>query len=125
MRGFTLGQYYPGDSILHRLDPRAKIILGILSIVCTFLCKTDFSFLLLLAITVFLMILSRIPLKIFLRSMRPILFILLFTSAVNIFMTRGDRLLFEYGIIHIYAEGLWNACFHRSKRSKFPSMTLR
>lgn len=111
MKGFTLGQYYPGNSILHRLDPRAKIILGILAIVCTFLCKTLFSFLLLFALTVFLAILSRIPIKILLRSLRPVFFILVFTSLVNILMTKGDHLLLEFWIFHIYEEGLWNALF--------------
>ena len=108
---FTLGQYYPGSSPIHRLDPRAKIILGILAIVCSFLCKTLFSFCMLEVLVIALVILSRIPVKLLLRSLRPVLLILTFTSLVNIFMTRGENLLFAYGIIKVYEEGLWNALF--------------
>ena len=111
MKGMTLGQYYPGNSLIHRLDPRAKIILGILAIVCTFLCKTLFSFCLLFVLTLVLILLSRIPLRLILRSLRPILFILLFTSVINVFMTKGEHLLVEYWVFHIYEEGLWNALF--------------
>ena len=111
MKGMTLGQYYPGTSPIHRLDPRAKIILGILAIVCSFLCKTLFSFCMLEVLVLVLVIFSGIPVKLLLRALRPVLFILLFTSLVNIFMTRGETLLFEYGIFHVYEEGLWNALF--------------
>ena len=112
MKGVSFGQYYPSNSILHRLDPRAKIIMTVLYIVCTFLCKSALSFLALLISALVLVLLSKIPLKTILRSIRPLLFIIAFTSLINIFFTRGEQRLTPEGwVISIYAEGLWNALF--------------
>ncbi|MGM9684061.1 MAG: energy-coupling factor transporter transmembrane component T family protein [Eubacteriales bacterium] len=109
MKNITLGQYYPSDSVLHRLDPRAKVILSILYIVCTFLCKNILSFALLLLSAVLLVIIGKVPLGIVIRGIRPILFILAFTSIFNVFWTRGEILLVDWHFIHIYAEGIYNA----------------
>ncbi|MBQ7153708.1 MAG: energy-coupling factor transporter transmembrane protein EcfT [Clostridia bacterium] len=111
MKGFTLGQFYPSDSIVHSLDPRAKMILTILYVVCTFLCKNILAYALLLAMTLALVLLSKVPLRIILRGLRPILFVLIFTLVVNVFWTRGEVLLWEWKFIHIYYEGVMNAVF--------------
>ncbi len=111
MKSIALGQYYPSNSVLHRIDPRIKIILAILYIVCSFLCKNAVSFAALAVVSVLLIILGRIPLKIVFRGLRPILFVLAFTSLINIFMTSGDNLLFEWKFIHIYVEGIYAAIF--------------
>ncbi len=112
MKNVAFGQYYPADSPLHRMDPRAKVILAILYIVCTFLCKNAISFFGLVLSALFLVVLSHLPLRLILRSMRPILFIIVFTSVINVFMTKGENLLTpEHWWIKIYAEGLWNALF--------------
>ena len=106
LKDITVGQYFPGDSIFHRADPRAKILLGIVYIVAVFLADSIPSYLFLLVGTAALIIVSRIPVKTVLRGMRALIFIIIFTSLINIFWTRGDHLLFEWGIIHIYREGL-------------------
>ncbi len=112
MKGVSFGQYYPADSILHRIDPRAKVLMAILYIVCTFLCKNAVSFAVLVASALLLILLSRIPLRIILRSLRAILLIIVFTSLINVFMTKGEHLLTpEDWAVKIYAEGLWNALF--------------
>ncbi len=112
MKGFSFGQYYPADSILHRMDPRAKVILGVLYIVCTFLCKNALGFGALLASAILLILVSRIPLKLVLRSIKPLFFIIAFTSVINIFMTKGEHLLTPASWkLQIYEEGLWNALF--------------
>ena len=112
MRGVSFGQYYPSDSLLHRMDPRAKVILTLLYIVCTFICRNALAFAVLLASAFVLISISRIPLRIILRSIRPLLFIIAFTSLFNVFFTRGEmRLTPESWVIAIYAEGLWNALF--------------
>ena len=111
MKSITLGQFYPSNSPMHRLDPRMKVILAILYIVCTFICKNVLSFALLFASALLLVLLSRIPLKIVIRSIRPILFILLFTALINIFFTKGEMILVEWKFIHIYVEGLYQAGF--------------
>ena len=111
MKSIALGQYYPSGSPLHRLDARIKIILTILYIVCSFLCKNVISFALLALSAVLLILISRIPLKIVFGGLRPVLIILIITSMFNIFWTSGEMLLFEWKFIHIYVEGLFAAAF--------------
>ena len=111
MKSVTFGQYYPADSFLHRMDPRFKVLMTVFYIVCTFLCRSLVSFLVLTASILFLILISRIPVRIILRSLRPLLFIIGFTFVINIFWSRGEQLLFEIGVLHIYAEGVWNAVF--------------
>ena len=106
MKSVALGQYYPAESVLHRLDPRIKIILTILYIVCSFLCKNILSFALLLLSAILLILIGKIPLKVVLRGLRPVLIILIFTAILNIFWTNGEHLLFSWKFIEIYAEGL-------------------
>ncbi len=111
MKNISLGQYYPGNSIIHRSDPRMKLILAFVYIIYSFLARNIISFGLLLASAILLIALSRIPASLILRSIRPILFILAFTVVINIFWTKGDTLLFEWKFIHIYLEGVMNALF--------------
>ena len=111
MKSIALGQYYPSNSVLHKLDPRIMIILAILYIVCSFLCKNVLSFALLALTSVLLILIGRIPLKIVFKGLKPIIFVLIFTSLINVFMTSGDDILFEWKFIHIYVEGIYAAVF--------------
>lgn len=111
MKNIAFGQYYPADSVIHRLDPRAKVILAILYIVCSFLCKNILSFAALAVSAIVVVLVSRIPIGTVLRSVRPVLFIMLFTAVLNIFWTTGESPLFAWGILKVYPEGLYNALF--------------
>ena len=111
MNNITLGQYYPAKSLIHSLDARVKVVLAVLYIVCSFLCKNLISYAVLLLSAIILILVSRIPLNMILRSLRPILFILLFTVTINMFWTEGERLLVDWWIINIYYEGVLNAVF--------------
>lgn len=112
MKGISFGQYYPGESLLHRLDPRIKIVMAVLYTVCTFLCKSAVSFLALIVSIFLMMLISRIPIKVILRSIRPLMVIIAFTFFINIFWTQGEGApLVEWGFLRIYKEGLWNATF--------------
>lgn len=111
MKSIAFGQYYPADSSLHRLDPRIKIILTVLYIVCSFLCKNIFSFILLVLSAIVLVLLGKIPLKTVLGSLKAVLVILAFTSIINIFWTTGQTPLFEWKFIRIYPEGIYSAVF--------------
>lgn len=111
MKNISLGQYYPARSPVHALDARIKVILAILYIVCTFLCKNVWSFVALAASALLLILISRVPLRIVLRSIRPLIFIMLFTAIINLFLTTGDTLLWEWGWLHIYKEGIYSAAF--------------
>lgn len=115
MKGFAFGQYYPADSVLHRMDPRAKVICAVAYIVAAFLCKNTFAFLLLILSAFFLILISRIPLKIVLRSVRALIFIMAFTAVLNIFWitdtSEGASPLVEFYFITIYAKGIYHAFF--------------
>lgn len=109
MRDITLGQYFPGNSLLHRLDPRAKIILAVIYIVAIFTATSVSAFALIIAVSLCLMGVSGIPYKVFAKGLRPLLYIILFTTVINIFLTSGDNLVFEWWIFRIYREGIINA----------------
>lgn len=111
MKGIAFGQYYPAESVLHRLDPRIKIILTILYIVCSFLCKNVLSYALLLLSAITLIIIGRVPFKLIFKGLKAVLFVLMFTAVLNIFWTKGEHLLFGWEFINIYAEGLYAALF--------------
>lgn len=111
MKSIALGQYYPANSVIHKLDPRIKIILAVLYIVVSFLCKNIISFAALAASAIIIILLGRIPLKIVLRGLRPIIIILAFTSFINIFWTKGEIPLVEWKFINIYLEGIFAALF--------------
>ena len=108
----TLGQFFPGFSLLHKLDPRTKLISAILFIVSIFLAKTPLAFFALAVFTVALIFISRISFSVILRGIRPVVYILIFTSLLNIFMTKGESApLVDFWIIEIYREGIIRAVF--------------
>ncbi|MBE6707846.1 MAG: energy-coupling factor transporter transmembrane protein EcfT [Ruminococcaceae bacterium] len=107
--GASFGQYFEGNSFIHRLDPRIKLTASIIYIVVIFLAKSLFSFALILAVTLGLMLSTGIPFGRFIRGLRPILFIMAFTAIINIFWYTGDTLLVDFYFIEIYLEGIINA----------------
>ena len=115
MKGFAFGQYYPANSVLHRLDPRTKVIAAVTYIVAAFLCKNTFAFVLLLLSCFALIFISRIPMKVVLRSVRALIFIMTFTALLNIFWvtdtSEGAVPLVEFWIFTIYPKGIYHAVF--------------
>ena len=108
----TLGQFFPGFSPLHKLDPRTKIVLAVLFIVAVFLVNNPAGFLLMILLTVFMVAVSRISFKIVLRGIRPIIFILIFTSLINLFMTVGEgEPIWKFYFLKLYKEGIIRAVF--------------
>nr|MBE6545571.1 energy-coupling factor transporter transmembrane protein EcfT [Oscillospiraceae bacterium] len=106
----TLGQFFPGFSPIHKLDPRTKIILATLFIVAIFVANNAVGFALMAMFTLVLIALSRISFKVILKSIKPIVFILLFTAIINVFITKGDGApLLSFWIIEIYEEGIARA----------------
>jgi energy-coupling factor transport system permease protein len=103
----TLGQYYPGDSFLHRMDPRAKILCTMIFIIAIFLANNPFSYLLVAAFTLGAISVSGVPYKLVWRAVKPLWFILLFTLAIHVFTTPGTE-LFSWKFIHISEEGIRN-----------------
>ena len=108
----TLGQFFPGYSPLHKLDPRTKILLATVYIVTVFLAASPASFLLMTVFVGILIGVSRISFGVIFRGIKPILFILLFTALINLFMTGGEgEPLLEFWVIKIYTEGIARALF--------------
>lgn len=108
----TLGQYFPGKSPIHTLDPRTKLILTVFYITGVFVSNNPLSFVILTAVTLTLIFMSGISFKTLWKSIKPILIILLFTATINIFMTvgEGDPLV-DLGFAKIYTEGIVKAFF--------------
>ena len=106
----TFGQYVEGDSLIHRLDPRVKIVLSFLYIVMIFLAESVSAFALLFVASAVFMLMTGIPLKLFIRAMRPLIFIIVFTAVINLFFMTGEHVVFEYRFIRVYREGIINAC---------------
>ena len=111
LRDITLGQYFPGNSLLHRLDPRMKIFLIVFYIVTIFTANTPISFALVLASAFVLLFLSKIPPKLVLGGLKAVFVIMAFTAVINIFWTTGEELWLEWGPIKIYREGVEYAIF--------------
>ena len=111
LKNITLGQFFPGNSLIHKMDPRAKIIIGFLFVVLIFFVKSFYGYLA-IGIFVFLSILTtKVPIKYILRGLKPIFFIVLLTFVLNALMTRGETVIFEWKFISITKEGLKNASF--------------
>ena len=110
LKDVTLGQFFPGNSVLHRLDPRIKLILTVLYIVAIFLAKNVYCYLALIVSAVVMVLLSRLSLGVVLKGIKPILIILLFTMLINLFFTKGEgEALWSFWRIAIYREGVIRA----------------
>jgi energy-coupling factor transport system permease protein len=110
LRDITLGQYYPGNSVVHRLDPRVKIIATMAFIVALFVVESfpGFAFAFLVLATV--IGISRVPVRYILRGLKPIFLIIILTFMLNMFMIDGE-VLWKLGFLHITKEGLYTALF--------------
>ena len=93
LKDITLGQYFPGNSFVHRLDPRTKIIAVVLYIVALFLCKSFVSYGVMFALLAVSIKVSKVPLKSILGGLKPILFLACFTAILNLFTTPGETVL--------------------------------
>ena len=89
IKDITIGQYFPGDTPIHKLDPRMKILLMIFYVVILFLVKSFVGFILITALLYAVVLISKIPLKILIKSIKPLLFIILFTAVFNLFYGTG------------------------------------
>ena len=105
LKDITLGQYFPGDTVVHRLDPRTKLLMVIVYIVALFLAKWVISYAVMLAFLVTAVALSRIRPRALFKGLKPLLFIIIFTAIINVFYTKGDVLV-QFWIFKIYAEGV-------------------
>ena len=110
MRDITLGQYFPSDSIIHRLDPRLKIVSLIAYIVLVFCSFNFYALGLSAAVVLSIVIMTRVPLKMYLKSLKVIIIIVIITSVLNLFYGTGEPIA-QWGIIKITWNGINNAIF--------------
>lgn len=111
LKDITLGQFFPGNSPVHKMDPRMKIIITVIYIVAVFFAKNIYSFALLVLFSLFITVASGIKASVILKGFKPIMFIVAFTAVINIFWTKGNIPLFEIWVIKVYHEGLITASF--------------
>lgn len=111
IKDITLGQYIPGDSFIHKLDPRFKIIASLLFIAHLFLINKFYSYIFVFAFIGIVIYISKIKLRYIYKGLKPIFILLVFTAILNIFMTSGRELLFKWGFLTIYSEGVRVASF--------------
>ncbi len=110
LRDITLGQYYPAESVIHRLDPRVKFAGTVLFIVTLFLFKTFWGFIPVVLMLATIVALSKIPPKFIFKGMKPMLFLLIFMVIINLLMTRGE-VIWSWWKISITREGIRTAGF--------------
>ena len=111
LKDVTLGQYFPGNSPVHLLDPRTKILILTAYIVALFSASYWISYAVVFAFLVAAVVISKIPLKSLLHGMKPLAFVLIFTGILNVFFTTGDKLLVKFWILSVYWEGIIRAFF--------------
>lgn len=109
LKDMTLGQYFPGTSPIHRLDPRMKIIIMIIFITVIFMASNIITISVMFAANFILIFLSQINFKVILRGVRPLLFIITFTMAINILWTQGEHIIAQFWVITITMEGIMYA----------------
>ena len=111
LKDITLGQYFPGNTPVHRLDPRTKLVLLVLYMVALFCAKWFVSYALMLIFLITVTALGRIPLRSMTRGLKPMLIFIILTAVLNLFYTREGKLLFEWKFIHVYSKGVETAFF--------------
>ncbi len=111
LKNITLGQFFPGNSTLHKMDSRVKIVLVFLFIVLIFFVKTFYGYIAIAGFVGLLILSTGVPVKYILRGLKPIFFIVLLTFVLNAFMTPGATPIFKWKFISITREGLKNASF--------------
>ena len=111
LKDITLGQYFPGTTVAHKLDPRTKILLVVLYIVALFCAKGIVGYALMGLCLAVCVRISKVGIKQLVRGLKPVLFIIIFTGLLNLLFVPGETYLFEWGFLRISLEGLRNAIF--------------
>lgn len=109
IKNVTIGQYFPGDSVVHRIDPRIKLLLVIAVIVAIFLASTWIGYVSILGFLIFTIIMSRVNIKFVARGLKPLWFIIVLTFVLNTFFYAEGNIIASWWIFKISQEGLYNA----------------
>ena len=109
LRDITLGQFFPGNTMLHRCDPRTKILLVAAIIAALFVCDSFVPYVILTVFIFGLVLSANLKLKMVIRGIKPILFIIIFTAVLNLFTTGGDDIIWRAGVVSITMQGIYRA----------------
>ena len=112
IRDITIGQYYPANSKLHRLDPRVKIMCTLFYLISLFLFKSVLGYAIATVFLAAVIRTSKVPLKFILKGLKPIIMLLMITVVFNLFLTKGGDVLFEAWIFQVTEEGLLDGCLY-------------
>ena len=110
LKDITLGQYFPGNTVVHRLDPRVKLIFVVLYIIALFLAKHLLCYAVLIAVLVICVAISRIKPRALFKGLKPVVFLVVITGLLNLFYTAGDP-IWQWWFLKITVEGIWAALF--------------
>lgn len=110
IKDITIGQYLPGNSFIHKLDPRVKILLSFAYIITLFIANSFYGYLFIVAFTIFAITLAKIPVKYLFKGIKPIIWIIIFTAVLNATLTPGD-VLWKWKFIKITEQGLYLSAF--------------
>ncbi|MEE0842058.1 MAG: energy-coupling factor transporter transmembrane component T [Christensenellales bacterium] len=105
-KDIAFGQYYPTDSVVHRMDPRMKLFLTVLFVVAIFFVNTYFGFMLTAAVLLFIILLAKLPMLSVLKSVRAIIFIVIFAAVINLFMISDGEVLWSWRALQITDQGI-------------------
>lgn len=111
LRDITFGQYYEGRSVVHKTDPRVKILLLILIIVFIFIAENAFSLGFAAVMIIITAIISRVPFGMYLKNMKAILPVLIFTGIINLFYGDGGKVLLSFWKLSVTTDGVYRAIF--------------
>lgn len=111
LKNITLGQYYPGDTVIHKLDPRTKLLIALLLLITIFVVQSFWAFLILGAFIIIITLVAKVGIKTVFRSLKPLLFIIIFTFILNILFYNGEQVIAQWGPIKISWEGIEKAIF--------------
>ena len=113
LKDITIGQYLPGESFIHKLDPRTKILISLLFIVCLFIINKFIGYTIIVGFLLAVILIAKIPFRFIVNGLKPILLLVVFTAVLNVFMIKGtpETLLYKFGFLSIYIEGLQTAVF--------------
>lgn len=113
IKDITIGQYIPGETFVHKLDPRTKILLSILFIISLFVVDKFIGYILIIGILALTVYIAKLQPRYLYKGLKPVFFLIIFTAVLNIFMIKGtaDTMIFELGFVKVYEEGLRTAAF--------------
>lgn len=111
IKDITIGQYLPGESFVHKLDPRTKIIISILFIASLFVVNKFIAYGFIVAFLALVVCVAKIPFRYLYKGLKPIFLLIAFTAILNLFMVKGGAIIFELGFLKIYEQGLRTAVF--------------